>query len=147
MNAIENLRKTRPDVAIEVIWTVDETYQWDGDGPDPETEGLLPYDVDVTARAIRYGLLIEGTDSLGGVYSDDGGKSDPEINGYLDGLVDRALKELDRQLAPVTPAQFHLRCAAAGIDICIAWEEPEIARAFRDGAPVAIIEHLINTRF
>lgn len=91
---IETLRQTNPEIAISVHWEVDECFQWDGDGPDPQDEGYEPHNVTVTASAIREGVLIQSHAYLGGCYSADGGEDDPEISGYLDQLIDEAVADL-----------------------------------------------------
>lgn len=96
---IEQLRQTRPDVAIVVTREVDSYFSWDGDGPDPRDEGYSPYDVDVKAVAVRKGKLVEGVASLGGSYflpDEDTG----EVHGYLPQLIEEAVRELDKILAP-----------------------------------------------
>jgi hypothetical protein len=96
LNIIDRLKITRPEIAITVTWEEDHEYEWCGDGEDPITEGFYPYNVDITASTIRNGELIEGNAYLGGCYSKDGGKDDPEIGGYLDQLVEEAVAELDK---------------------------------------------------
>jgi len=95
---IAELKITRPDVVIEVTRERDEYFRWDGDGPDPEEEGFEAYDVDVTARCIRNGEMVEGRDSLGGSYY----KPDEalgEVHGYLPQMIDEALEELNKTIA------------------------------------------------
>src|ERR1700721_1573741 len=95
---IDALKLSRPDVVITVSRERDDNFSWDGDGPDPVNDGYYPYDVDVTARTIRNGEMIEGTASLGGSYYQD---EEPigEIHGYLPQKVDEAIEELDKELA------------------------------------------------
>lgn len=97
LNIIDRLKIERPEIAIVVKWEEDHDFEWDGDGEDPITDGYYPYNVDITASRIVNGELLEGTASLGGCYSKDGGKDDPEIGGYLNQLVDDAVAELDKQ--------------------------------------------------
>lgn len=99
MNIIEQLKTTRPEVVVKVTWEEDHDYEWDGDGPDPIDDGYYPHIVVVVAYTIRNGEIFEGCDSLGGCYSKDHGVSEPDINGYLDGLVSDAVAKLDKQLA------------------------------------------------
>ncbi len=96
-NSIDRLKITRPEIAVVVTWEEDHDYEWDGDGEDPITEGFYPYDVCVTASRIVNGELLEGTAYLGGCYSKDAGKDNPEVSGYLDGLVEEAVANLDKQ--------------------------------------------------
>ncbi len=94
---IELLRALRPDVVITVTREIDSRFSWDGDGPDPRDEGFSPYDVTVTASAIRNGVLYEGTDTLGGSYYQP---DEPlnEVHGYLPQMVDEAMENLDDEL-------------------------------------------------
>ena len=94
---IEILKTEHPDVHISVTRELDEYFQWDGDGPDPELDGYEAYNVDVEAMTIRNGELITGSDSLGGSYF----KPDEEIgecHGYLPQMIDEALERLDEAL-------------------------------------------------
>lgn len=94
---IAELVVTRPDIAVSVTRSHDETFRWDGDGPDPEEEGFLPHDVDVTARCIRNGKMYEGTASLGGSYFQPE-EFTGEIHGYLPQMLEEAVKDLDAAL-------------------------------------------------
>lgn len=88
----------RPEVAIVVSRSRDEHFRWDGDGPDPESEGFRAYDVTVQAITIRAGVVIKGASHLGGSYFKP---SVPcgDIHGYLPQMVDEALAALDLELA------------------------------------------------
>jgi hypothetical protein len=97
---IEKLKDERPDVCITVSREVDDTFVWDGDGPDPEDDGYLPYDVDVVASTIRAGVLIETRSSLGGSYFEDDEETG-EIHGYLPQMVREALARLDKELSDI----------------------------------------------
>jgi hypothetical protein len=94
---IEALRASRPDVAITVSRTIDSHFCWDGDGPDPYSEGYDPYDVTVRASVIRNGRLIEGESTLGGSYFR---RDEPfnEIRGYLPQMVEEATEEMDAEV-------------------------------------------------
>jgi len=97
---IPELLATRPDVVISVSRTHDEYFTWDGDGPDPEHDGFLPYDVSVTASTIRNGVLLFGESHLGGSYFlDDEPLAD--VHGYFDQMLAEALEELDAELEKV----------------------------------------------
>lgn len=103
---IQALKLSRPDIAISVTRSRDESFRWDGDGPDPEDEGYVAYDIDVTAITIRSGEILEGRDSLGGSYwSPD----DPigEVGGYLQDMVETAVEELDQAIARLDAATAH----------------------------------------
>jgi len=95
MTTIERIREERPDIAISVIWEHDPYFVWDGDMEDPEKDGYLPHNVTVTASKIVNGKLIEGNAYLGGCYSKDNGKDDPEIGGYLPQMIQEAIEEVD----------------------------------------------------
>lgn len=95
---IEALRTERPDVAIRVTKELDDTYVWDGDGPDPADDGFAAYTVKVEAITIRNGKAYTGTAYLGGSYYKYGEPVDlihEDVGGYLPQLIDEALKELD----------------------------------------------------
>ena len=94
---LAKLKKAAPNIAISTAWHEDPHFRWDGDGPDPAEEGYLAYDVDVYARAIADGKLVEGTGSIGGSYSKPG-EFDPEVNGYFLDLLRQALDDLWEQL-------------------------------------------------
>lgn len=84
----------KPNHAFTVDWEEDPFDIWDGDGPDPEESGYTAYNVTVTATAIHDGKLVTGKAYLGGCYSKDGGKDDPEVGGYLPQLKEEALAAL-----------------------------------------------------
>lgn len=94
----ESLAKAAPSICFLVSRDIDESYKWDGDGPDPRDEGFDPYDVDVTARIIVRGQIVQGSASLGGCYF----RSDEptgEIHGYLVQMLGEALENLSRTLS------------------------------------------------
>lgn len=97
------LKRIAPDIAFAINWEEDHHFRWDGDGPDPRYEGFVPYDVDVTAKAIIHGEEYEGKDSLGGTY-DLPDEKDLDVHGYLPGMLHSALKELLEDL-PDTMSQ------------------------------------------
>ncbi len=95
---IQKLKADRPDIAITLSRSMDDNFRWDGDGPDPNEEGYYAYDVDVTAIAIRNGVVLEGRASLGGSYFQP---DEPigEVHGYLPQMVEEAVEELDEAIA------------------------------------------------
>lgn len=93
-----DLKRIAPSIAFTVNWEVDPYCVWDGEGPDPRNEGYECYDVDVFARAIVGGEVVEGRQSLGGVFEKPD-EFDPDIHGYLLGMIDEALDELSGQLS------------------------------------------------
>jgi hypothetical protein len=94
---LANLKKIAPDISFKTTWTPDPNFRWDGDGPDPAEEGYQAYDVDVFARAIVNGEIVEGRNSLGGSYSTPG-EHDPDIHGYLPQMLEEATAELQSQV-------------------------------------------------
>jgi hypothetical protein len=92
------LRKVAPSISFAVSWTEDPHYHWDGDGPDPGYDGFVAYDVDVYARAILGGKMVEGRQSLGGVYErpEHYPDYDPDIHGYLVQMLEEALEDLQK---------------------------------------------------
>jgi hypothetical protein len=116
---LETLKTVAPNIHFSVEYTLDPNYVWDGDGPDPADEGYAPFDVDVVARAIEGGKLLEGTASLGGVYETLGKYNLPEnpdkdIFGYLIQMLEEAVEELDKE---AMNALFKLQLEAALIHI------------------------------
>ena len=93
MNAIETLKQSRPEIAVQIIWEEDPYFQWDGDCEEPEN--MTPYNVEVRASRVVNGKLVSGHAYLGGCYSADAGKDDPEIGGYLPQMIEEAVAELD----------------------------------------------------
>ena len=91
------LRKAAPSIIFNSLYIPDDNYVWEGDGPDPREEGYETFNVDVGAKAIVNGVMIEGHDYLGGVYGKHG-EFDPEIDGYLGQMVDSALDNLKRKI-------------------------------------------------
>lgn len=94
----KRLKDVCPNIQFEVTWSEDPHFEWDGDGPDPADRGYQPYDVDVYARAIIRGDLVEGRDSLGGVYEKPGAY-DRDVNGYLPQMLLRAVDDLAPHVA------------------------------------------------
>jgi len=91
------LKKVAPNIAFSVAYTEDPNYRWDGDGPDPAEEGYVAYDVDVYARAIEDGEIVEGQASMGGTYEIPG-EFDPDIGGYLPQMLAEAIDELKSEV-------------------------------------------------
>lgn len=90
------LKKVAPSIAVKTTWTPDNYFSWDGDGPDPTEEGYQAYDVDVWAKAIVDGEIVEGQGSIGGSYSKPG-EHDPDVHGYFLDLLQKALADLYEQ--------------------------------------------------
>lgn len=89
------LKIAAPSIVISATKEIDNSFRWDGDGPDPVTQGLYPHDVTVTARAIVNGEIIEGNAYLGGSYFESDAKGVGDVHGYLNQMVDEALCVLD----------------------------------------------------
>ena len=101
MTTLEKIRHCQPNVAIAVSWEHDPWFLWDGDMPDPESDPnnpLSPHNVTVSATVVRNGLLVRGSDHLGGCYAPLGGPYDEEIDGYLPQMIDDAILSLDLKL-------------------------------------------------
>lgn len=98
---IAALKISRPDVAIMVLREQDHYTGWVGDGPHPSEAGYVCYEYQVRARTIRNGEIVSGEAYLGGSWwdPDDTSETAEEIGGYLPQLVERALAELDDELA------------------------------------------------
>lgn len=94
---LEQLKAVAPSVVFSVTRELDQNFQWDGDGPDPELEGFYAHDVTVTARAVAHGVLFEGHDYLGGSYFKH---NEPcgDVHGYLPQMLSAAAEKLETQL-------------------------------------------------
>lgn len=97
MNILELLRKIAPNIVFSVLWTPDDDFEWNGDGPDPAENGLYAYDVDFSAKTIVDGNFVTGRSSLGGCYSKPG-EFDPDVHGYLVQNLLEASEELAVEL-------------------------------------------------
>src|SRR3990167_1328629 len=91
------LKKIAPNISFKVSRSPDHNFRWDGDGPDPAEDGYVAYDVDVYARTIIDGEVVEGRQSLGGSY-DKPGEFDSDIHGYLPQMLEEAATELAGEL-------------------------------------------------
>jgi len=103
-----DLRKIAPNLSFSTHWQEDPDYAWDGDGPDPASQGMVAHDVRVIARAIFNGIMAEGREHLGGCY-DLPDKRDPDVHGYLPQMLEEATQELAGQVTGPLKTQ----CAAA----------------------------------
>jgi hypothetical protein len=101
------LKTIAPNVAFAVGTTPDPSFQWDGDGPDPQDNGYEPVDVDVTATAIVDGEMLTGTDNMGGHYVNDD-EPDDELGGYLPQMLRDAAEDLRTSLARNSPLKAEL---------------------------------------
>jgi hypothetical protein len=101
---MKRLRYIAPSIALSVSREIDEDEEWDGDGPDPQEEGYLPYCIEVTASTVIGGYLKEGFASLCSSYYQP---DEPigEAHGYLPQMVDEALSRLELPIRE----QPHLR--------------------------------------
>ena len=91
------LQQLAPSVSFASSRKQDTFFRWDGDGPDPEDEGFLAYDVDVTATTIIEGKLVSSTASLGGCYMTHDEPID-DIHGYLPQMLEEAASDLAKLL-------------------------------------------------
>jgi len=83
------LKRLAPSIAFEVSHERDENFVWDGNGPDPQDEGYVAYNFDVTASAIVKGETVKGESTLGGSYNLPA-EIDPDIHGYLPQMLREA---------------------------------------------------------
>jgi hypothetical protein len=100
------LRKLAPAVAFEAKVTLDPDFVWDGDGPEPDD--MLACDVDISARAIVGGVMLEGSASMGGHYVYDEDDEPGDLNGYLPQMLREAAGALLRQLPSTNPIRLEL---------------------------------------
>jgi len=85
------LKDLAPGVAFSVEWSPDPHSLWDPQWGDQEE--FEAFDVDVFARTIEAGEIIERFSSLGECWEIPD-KKDPEIGGYLPQMLQEAAKEL-----------------------------------------------------
>ena len=95
MNAAihEQLKKLAPHVRFETSRELDESFVWDGDGPDPIDEGYEPYDVTVRVFIVHSGEVLDAYSHLGGSYylpDEEIG----DIHGYLPQMLQEAVREV-----------------------------------------------------
>lgn len=104
-------------IAFSISYERDDSFRWDGDGPDPREEGFDVYDVTVSASAIVNGTLVIGSDSMGGHYEKPD-ERDEDLGGYLPQMLDEAAADLARALgksgcvdllAQIESARAHLK--------------------------------------
>ena len=112
MTIVERLKIIAPLIAFSVSRTKDDTFKWDGSAPDPEDLGYSAYTIDVFARTIANGVLVEGRSSLSGSYF----KPDEEprnIHGYLSSMLLDASEDLLKVPGLPLLAQDGLKAAIA----------------------------------
>lgn len=98
MKIQEQLVAIAPSIEFSVSWSPDHDGRWNekewGDQGEVEC-----FNVDVSARAIVRGKMLEGNGYLGGCWEVPG-DFDPDIHGYLpqmlQGAIDELLKALER---------------------------------------------------
>ena len=96
---ITELAAVAPRVHISTSWEEDPHFTWDGDGPDPATEGYVAHNVTVTAVRIERGALRDAESHLAGSYSQYRGPHCPDIHGYFPQMVEEALGALGEAAA------------------------------------------------
>lgn len=92
------LMELAPHIAFSVTKEHDDSYVWDGDGPDPKDydEPMDAYDVTFTAIAIIQGKTVEGNSYLGGSYFKHG-EPIGDCHGYLLQNLEEAVSDLSTQ--------------------------------------------------
>lgn len=106
---VRTLRQLAPSVGYDVSWEEDESFVWDGEGPNPMTEGYVAHNVYVIIQVIMEGHLYRLTETLGGVY-DKPGEEDPEIHGYLPQMLEEVTARMMKREMP-SPLLAQLRAA------------------------------------
>lgn len=94
----QELDSPRPDVALNITREEDVDAQWDGDGPNPEDVGYVPFLFTVCAYRVVGGKLFKGFAYLGNSYHMP---EDPigDASGYLADMVREAVAEVDALVA------------------------------------------------
>jgi hypothetical protein len=94
---LSRLKDLAPDVAFSVVSEPLPDYVWDGDGPDPIEDGLMPHEVVVSARAVENAALIEDDKACYGHYLKEG-ESPGDVGGYLPQMLKDAASYLLKRL-------------------------------------------------
>lgn len=102
---IDQLRTLAGSVAFSTLRTRDDSFRWDGDGPDPRDEGFECYDVEVRAQTIVYGTMLEESEYMGGHYDKPGKDKDADLGGYLPQMLQGACDSLAKILKANCPEQ------------------------------------------
>lgn len=99
---LKRLRRIAPDVDIDVEWTPDPYFEWDGDGPDPAEEGYVAHDVEVrvTVTDQEGEQIAEGSDFLVGVYARPGEEDSEYFTGMLYEAIEGAARALTGRPEP-----------------------------------------------
>lgn len=99
---LTGLRQVSPSIAFSVTRGMDQSYEWEGDGPDPLEAGYEPYNVTVSAFVIIHGEVVTGIDYMCGCYYRP---DEPcgDVNGYLHQMLVGALDDL-RSIVGEIPA-------------------------------------------
>lgn len=92
------LKDLAPNVAFSASKDEDRSCVWDGNGPDPADNGLIAYDVTVTACTILDGDYVEGNAYLGSCYMEHDEAID-DIGGYLPQKLEEAAEDLQNEIA------------------------------------------------
>lgn len=94
---LAKLKEIVPDTVFNVQRKVDHWYKWDGDGPDPRTQHLDPYDITVTATTIVNGEFVTDEVYMTGFYMEHN-EEIYDCNGYLPQMIKDVIEALDNQL-------------------------------------------------
>ena len=126
------LQKLAPSVCFDVSWSHDEDARWPKDCG--ERGDYMPYNTDVTAKAIVEGEEIEGGACMGGTWELPDA-IDPEIGGFLPQMLEEAAADLMRFEMPM---ELERQVSAARLFLKAVlrkrWEDQQIERGVPDGA-------------
>ena len=121
------LRELAPSVVFDVAWSHDEDARWPKDCG--ERGDYIPYNTEVTARAIVGGEEVEGRACMGGTWEIPG-KMDPEIGGYLPQMLEEAASELITQKGIPLKIKIELRAVIGFLKTLMRqrWQEQQSSR-------------------
>lgn len=91
------LAKAAPFIAVETIWSHDDSARWDFEDPSMQEDDYQAWQSEVKVSAIVAGQMVSGSAYLGGTwekFGDNPRESNPDISGYFPQMLDEALEEL-----------------------------------------------------
>ena len=106
---LETLRKIAPSIVFETSRNIDETFVWDGAGPDPKKRGYMPFDITVAATTILKGKLFTEEVYLGGSYYKPA-QPIGDIYGYLPQMLLECAENLQKKTSGKVQEELEATC-------------------------------------